>query len=145
MTKILTDISTYDKLRHLAMPKLSYVLQQTGEDLIINQGNEESANAFLRQITQTAWLFLRQMKTLDTANRLEYLIATDVDYRLAFLDYVCSFIYDIYYGGLDPLLSVNERLRLLDGLTPKTKAFVEGSLLNVSNFYRFHYEYRVGY
>lgn len=145
MTKILNDISDYDNNLHIPIPKLSYVLLRTGEDLVVNTGSNEKARAFLVQMTQTAWLFLKQLKTLDTSNRLEYLIATDTEYRQAFLDYVCSFIYDIYYGGYDPLLEPTERVRLLDGMTPKTRAFVEGSLLNIGTFYRFEYKYRVGY
>ena len=145
MTNILQDRSEYLKDIHLPIPKLAYVLERTGENLVLNTGSNDKARSFLIQMTQTAWLFLKQLKTLDTANRLEYLIATDIEYRQAFLDYVCSFIYDIYYGGLDPLLTPSERLRLLDGMTPKTRSFVEGSLLNVGTFYRFEYKYRKGY
>jgi len=145
MTNILTDISTYDTKKHTAYPTLEYVLETTGEDLIANQGDVLKGKAFLKQITETAFNILKQSKIKDTANRLEYLIATNEAYRQAFLDYVCSFIYDLYYGGVDVLLSPTDKLKLTNTLSPKTKSYVEGSLLGIDRFVWFHYDYHVGY
>lgn len=146
MTNILSHISVYDMDSHLPYPSLGYILQETGENITENQaGSVEKANAFVRQMTKTAWLLLKEGKILDTQNKLEYLIATNEEYRLAFLDYVCSFIYDLYYGGIDNVLKPTKDLELKEILSAKTKAFINGSLLGAARIAWVDYEYRVGY
>lgn len=145
-TNILNDISVYDPISHLPYPTLGFIHLETGENIVENQGgNEIKAKAFVKQITNTAWRILSQSKTKETANRLEYLIATNPDYRKSFLDYVCSFIYDMFLNGVDNFLNPTDELNLVDTMTAKTKSFIEGSLLGVSRFAWFPYEYRVGY
>ena len=145
-TNILQDISIYDKTVHLAFPKLEYVKQETGEDIVINQGNSTpKANAFIRQITKTAWNILKQTKLIRDQYTLEYLIATDPEYRLAFLDFVCSFIYDIYIVGADEFLKPQQNPDLSKVLSAKTQSFITASVLSNTNFYGVKYEIRVGY
>lgn len=145
-TNILSNISEYDPINHLPYPTLGYILVETGEDIIVNQGNNEvKAKAFVRQMTNTAWRILKQSKIVDTANRLEFLIATNEEYRKAFLDYVCSFIYDMFLVGVDSFLNTTKELNILDTLSAKTKSFIEGSILSVGRFAWFPYDYRVGY
>jgi len=144
MTNILTDISKYDAKDHMAYPTLSYILQETGEDIIANQGSELKANAYVKQMTKTCWSILASSKdSLDTISRLEYKIATDEKYRKDFIDYVCSFIYDLVINGADMLF--NSDKKGLQALTPKTRAMVQSSSLAVGRFVFFEYNYRVGY
>lgn len=145
MTNILQDISKYDKNAHIPYPTINYVLQETGEDLVTNYGNSAKAEAFIRQATKTAWNILRQSKIQETASALEYLIATNKDYRQAFLDYVCSFIFDIYTIGADEFFKIqNEEGLLKNSLTTKTKSHIESGLLSAGRI-NIRYKYREGY
>lgn len=141
MTEILKDISTYDIENHTPYPTLGFIKQETGEDLISNQGNEQRAIAFVKQVTDISFSILKQSKdTLDTINRLEYLIATDEEYRLLFLNYVCKVIYAMFTYGAD-FLEKNEGI---NGLPSMVKSYVLGSKLSLGKWV-FDYKYRVGY
>lgn len=144
MTNILQSISNYDIKKHLAYPTIGYIKEQTGEDILLNQeGNSERANAFVIQITQTCWNIIKSTKqSLDTISRLEYMIATDESYRQDFLDFVCSFIYDMYSVGAE---KVFESSKPIDSLSARTRALLETSKLSVGTFSPFEYQYRVGY
>ena len=62
MTEILTTISTYDETAHLPFPTLNYIKEETGEDIILNQGDTLKANAFVRQVTKALWNIIKQSK-----------------------------------------------------------------------------------
>jgi hypothetical protein len=144
MTNILTSISTYDLTSHTPYPKLEYILEQTGEDLI-TASDEAKAKAQVYSFTKTAKNFLFSSKLPETRRQLEYLIATDEDYRLAFLDYVVSFIQDVFLVGVDNFFKPTSKLDVTEVLSPKTKSFITGSILSASVFKYFHFEYHVGY
>ena len=144
MTNILTDISTYNDKDHLVYPTLEYILQETGEDIIVNQGSLLKANAYVKQMTRLCWNILASSKdSLDTISRLEYKIATNETYRKDFIDYVVSFIYDLIVNGADTLFDTTKKG--LEALTPKTRSMVQSSSLSVGKFLPFEYNYRVGY
>lgn len=144
MTNILTSISTYDDISHTPFPKLTYILDQTGEDLVA-LSDENKAKSNVIQFTKTAKNILMGSKLMDTRKRLEYLIATDEEYRLAFLDYVCSFIQDVFLVGADNFFKPNNDLDVTNILSPKTKSYITGSILSIKQFTYFDYEYHVGY
>lgn len=141
MTNILTSISTYDEISHTAFPKLEYILEQTGEDLIA-LSDEHKAKAQVIQYTKTARNILFSSKLISTRNDLEYLIATNEDYRLAFIDYAVSFIQDVFLVGAESFFKPSAGL---DVLSPKTRSFISGSILSTAQFKRIEYEYHVGY
>lgn len=145
MTNILLDISTYDDKAHIPYPTVEFIKSETGEDMVFNAGDTEKAQAYIKTYTKTAFRILMQGKTQDTRNRLEYLIATNENYRYAFLEYVCSFIQDVFLAGGDGMLALTNDPNLSNTLTAKTKSFIEGGILSVDRFKWFSYSYRVGY
>lgn len=144
MINILQDISTYSLTDHLPFPTLDFIKQETGYDLFHETGGEEKALGLLRTYTKTAWTTLKALKTMDTAKKLEFLIATDIDYRKAFLDYVASFILAVYQlGGIEFLAPTNERDGSL-ALPLIVRNHLDGSVLRVDRLHLI-YNYRVGY
>lgn len=146
MTNILTHISTYDFETHTPYPTLEFIKTETGEDLVENNGsNVHKAQAQLRQFTDAAYSILKDSKmTLDTINRLEYKIATDEEYRMAFLKYVAKVIFALYNTNAAFLFKEDGK-HGLDKLPTLVRDYVKSSVLNVGKFLPFKYEYRVGY
>lgn len=143
MTRILTDISYYDKTLHLPIPLLSFVKEQTGFDLYLETGDELKAKAYVKTYTQAAWNYLRSTKTLATANAMEYLIATDENWRGEFLLYVTALISSVYTLGGVEVFNKSESADLIRELPMLARAAASGLLatkrLNVK------YKYREGY
>lgn len=142
-TNILESISTYDSDSHIAYPTLDYILEETGEDLKQASDNDEDAVRRLKHMTKTAKRFLMCDKIFDTQKKLEYLIATDEDYRREWLEYVASFVHDVLLTGAN-VLNVPQG-QLQEVLTAKTRAFLESGLLNVKQFGYLEYTYHSGY
>lgn len=143
MTNILTDISTYAINDHLPFPTTDYIKYETGFDLFFESGSQEKADALVRTYTRTAWDVLRSQKTLQTANALEYLIATNEEYRRAFLVYVAVFVSAVYHlGGMDFLAPTGSDPKL--SLPLMVRNHLEGSILRVERLY-VAYDYRKGY
>lgn len=144
MTNILTDISTYSLTDHLPFPTLEFIKHATGFDLFLEAGGEVQALGQLRTYTKTAWATLKAQKTFDTAKKLEYLIATNEEYRRAFLDYVASFVSAVYsLGGINFLSPTAESNTIL-ALPLIVRNHLEGSLLKIERLHLV-YEYRKGY
>lgn len=143
MTDILTSISTYDSDSHIPYPTLEYIKDETGEDLSQEDDTTEDAFRRVKHLTKTAKHFLMHDKILDTQKKLEYLIATNEDYRRAFLEYVASFIFDVVMVGGNVLQTVQGDLNNV--LTAKTKAFMKSKLLSAYHFTYIDYDYHVGY
>lgn len=144
-TNILSDMSTYDINTHTAYPKLSFIRQEIGEDIVANQGTEDKALSYVRQMTDVAFSILKESKdTLDTINRLEYKIATDEEYRLTFIKYVAKVIYATLIYGADYLFLESDK-RGIDRLPIMIKSYVQSSVLSVGVFKYFKYDYHVGY
>lgn len=144
MTNILTDISTYSLKDHLPFPTLEYIEHETGFNLFRESGSEVKAQALIRTYTKAAWNALRAIKTQDTANKLEFLIATNKEYRAAFLEYVTTFVSAVYHlGGID-FLQANENADTSKALPLIVRNYLEGSILKVERLV-LHYDYRVGY
>ena len=144
MTNILKDISTYSIRDHLPFPKLEFIKKETGFDIFQESGNEEKAQALIRTYTKTAWNALRAIKTQDTTNKLEYLIATDERYRYAFLEYVSTFVSAIYHLGAIDFLSPSDKADSSRSLPLMVRNYLEGSILRVDRL-NLIYQYRVGY
>lgn len=144
MTDILKHISTYDTEEHLPFPTLEFIKDETGFDLFYESGSEVKAQAMIKTYTKAAWKALASLKTTETRNKLEYLIATNETYRRAFLDLVASFVNAIYHlGGIDflkatPSVDTSRDLPLL------VRNTIEGSVLSVERLHLI-YTYRVGY
>ena len=112
----------------------------------LNQGGtKEQAQALVRQVTDAVYSILKDSKLeLETISRLEYKIATNQEYRTAFLDYVASCIYAMYNFGADFLFVDNGKIGL-ERLPIMLQSKVKTSILGVGKFLRFEYQYRVGY
>lgn len=144
MTKILTDISTYDVAEHLPMPTLEFIRDETGFDLFKETGDYEKAKTHLKVYTKTAWKVLASSKTIDTKNKIEFLIATKEDWRREFLDLVASFVTSVYQlGGMD-FLSATQNPDLTRELPIIVQAQIKGGLLGLERI-ALTYDYRVGY
>lgn len=144
MTNIMNDISTYSLKDHLPFPTLEYIEYETGFNLFQESGSEVKAQALIRTYTKAAWNALRAIKTQDTANKLEFLIATNKEYRAAFLEYVTTFVSAVYHlGGID-FLQANDNADTSKALPLMVRNYLEGSILKVERLV-LHYDYRVGY
>lgn len=144
MTKILEDVSVYSQRDHLPFPTIDFLKKETGFDIFQESGSEEKAKAIIRTYTKAAWNALRAIKTQDTTNKLEFLIATDERYRYAFLEYVGTFVTAIYHlGGID-FLSPSNNADTSRSLPLMVRNYLEGSILKVERM-NLVYQYRVGY
>lgn len=99
-------------------PTLEYVRVVTGEDMIVNLGNEEKAKAEVRQKAEYILEELVRRNTPDNFNTLEGLIVNDEAYRNEFLRVVCRYIYDDFNYDkpreeiVDGLINGSQLLRL---------------------------------
>lgn len=139
----MSDISYYDSVMHLPVPKLSFIKAQTGFDLYLETGDELKAKAYVKSYTKAAWDYLRSTKTMETANAMEYLIATDERWRSEFLLYVTALIQSVYMLGSVEVFAKSDNADLLRELPMVVRAATSG-LLSTKRLY-INYEYRKGY
>lgn len=143
MTEILSEISYYDKHLHLPVPKLSYIKERTGFDLYLEVGSELKAKAYVKTYTKAAWDYLRSSKIMETANAMEYLIATKENWRGEFLEYVIALINSIYITGGVEVFTATDKIDLTDDLPAMVRASL-GGLLKAKRLTT-RYKYRKGY
>ena len=136
--------SVYDYDLHMPIPTLSFIAAETGEDMIINIGNEAKAMALVRKYTKIAYNLLMSTKIQQTRNDMEFLIATNPEYRLAFISFVAGLISDMYVAG-DEAMLLADGVNIAEHLTLSTRALLEGGLLSISRFTFMRYNYREGY
>lgn len=130
---MLNDLnSVYDLDTHTAYPTIQYIANQTGENMITLTGNELKAKATIRQITDEVKQFLFNSKLRDTYNVLEYLIATNMNYRLEWIKSIANIIYAEYNMSETRQEAIE---RVLKG----------SNLLSIERFTYIKYDYRKGY
>lgn len=138
--------SVYDFTLHLAVPTLEKVRNEVDVDLIEFNGTEVTARADLKMNALRAKNLLMASRTRNSANDIEYLIATNEEYRNDFILYVCNFVYDIIYNGLmDKLNNTVDTDNFMANLTFNSFLFLKGSTLKNNSVASLKYDYRVGY
>lgn len=138
--------SVYDFNLHMPIPTLEKLRAETGIDLLAFAGNETKAKADLKMHTLTAKNILMGSKTRNSANDIEYLIATNETYRNDFISYVCSFVYDILFNGLlEKLNDIVNAEDLTANLSFSSFAMLKGSSLRNNQIIGVKYKYRAGY
>lgn len=138
--------SVYDFNLHLPVPTLEKFRAETGIDLLTFTGTEIKAKADMKMNAIKAKNILMGSKMRNSANDMEYLIATNETYRNDFVSYVCSFIYDILFNGL--LEKMNDIVNAEDltaNLSFGSFAMLKGSSLRNNQITGVRYKYRVGY
>lgn len=125
--------STYDIQSHTAYPNIQFIRNQTGEDMSVIAGNQLNADATIRQITDEVKRVLFEKKLRTTFDILEYLTATNKDYRYEWNRLVASVI-SREYNMLDEDRE-QSILKVLKG----------SSLFSIERFTYIKYDYRVGY
>lgn len=124
--------SYYDLDTHTAYPTIQYIANQTGENMITLTGNELKAKAKIRQITDEIKQSLFNLKIRETFNVMEYLIATNRNYRLEWNKAIANIIY-AEYNMTETRQEAIERV-------------LKGSnLLSIERFTYIKYDYRKGY
>lgn len=99
-------------------PTIEEVRKRTGEDMVINVGNEIKAKAEISQRTEYIKEELVRRNTPDDFNVLEGLILEEETYRNEFIRVVCRYIYDDYNMDkpreeiVDEILKGSQLLRL---------------------------------
>jgi hypothetical protein len=96
--------SVYDYNLHLPIPTNTYILQETGIDLILSTGDSVQANATLRFLTKTAMNAIKTNLTAVARINIEYLVAKSARHRAAFLDVVAYLILAVKGNGIEELL-----------------------------------------
>ncbi len=138
--------SVYDFNLHLPVPTLEKLRAETGIDLLTFTSTETKARADMKMNAIKAKNILMGSKMRNSANDMEYLIATNETYRNDFVSYVCSFIYDILFNGL--LEKMNDIVNAEDltaNLSFDSFAMLKGSSLRNNQITGVRYKYRVGY
>ena len=97
--------SVYNFTLHLPIPTTSYILQETGIDLVVSTGSNAQANATLRFMTRTAMNAIKTNLPAEARLSIEYLIAKNARHRAAFLDVVAYLILAVKGNGIDELLT----------------------------------------
>lgn len=100
--------SVYNFTLHLPIPTISYILQETGIDLVVSTGSTSQANATLRFMTKTAMNAIKTNLTSEAKVIVEYLVAKSERHRAAFLDVVAYLILAVKGNGIDELLKEGE-------------------------------------
>lgn len=136
--------SKYDYNLHMPIPTLSFIADETGENMVINTGSEQKARALVKKYTKIAFNLIMSTKIQQTRNDLEYLIATNAEYRYAFISFVAGLISDIYVAG-DEALLLASGVDITKHLTISTRALLEGGVLSIGRFAGLRYRHREGY
>ncbi len=82
-------------------PSIDHVRKETGEDMLINAGNELKAKAEIKQYGDYLLRELKKQNTHKNYNNIKRLIETNTKWSSAWLGAVCSFIYEDYNTNRD--------------------------------------------
>lgn len=96
--------SVYNFQLHLPIPTRSYIMRETGMDLILATGNEVEADALLRFMSITAMNMIKANVPSNARLNIEFLIAKNKRHREAFLEVVAMMILSAKGKGIDTLL-----------------------------------------
>lgn len=135
--------SIYDFNTHLPLPTTQKILDDTGINLIELEGSTLRANSKIKLFARKAYRILVYGKVERTNRDLEYLIATDINFRSAFVEYVVNLIGDIFISGNNSILMASDSENS-EALKQRAKLYHSG-LLDAPRYSISHYEYRVGY
>lgn len=88
---------TWDKILHFPIPTLNYIMQRTGEDMLLNFDTELEAKGAVVSIVRTSKLFLfsNRVDMLEW----EYAIAHSEDILYQVLEYILEFINVAFVTG----------------------------------------------
>jgi|SRR5690625_917928 len=82
-------------------PSIDEVRKKTGEDMLINAGNELKAIAEIKQYGDFLLRELKRQNTHKNYNNVKRLIKTNTTWHTAWIEAVCSFIYEDYNTNRD--------------------------------------------
>lgn len=135
--------SEYNFSTHLPYPTLDRIYEDTGINLIELEGSTHKAEAKIRLFTTKAYRILVYGKVEKTNRDLEYLIATSLDFRESFIQYVTNLIGDVFISGNNSILMSSES-ESSESLRQRARLYHSGSL-DAARYDVKRYEYRLGY
>jgi len=129
------NISTYDFDNHIPVPSLSYFKKTTGEDLQLALGLDAAkANAVMFSHTKDAMNILLAAKLSADRKVIEYLIATNPDHRMDFVNYVCAYVKSTLVTGDEALMETGETNDPIDSLPKVAQNAIKGTKLNIERY-----------
>lgn len=96
--------SVYDYQLHLPIPTRSFVLRETGIDMVLATGSEIEADATIRFMTTTAMNMIKTNVPPQAKINIEFLIAKSTRHRQAFISLVAYMLLAAKGKGIDALL-----------------------------------------
>jgi hypothetical protein len=106
----LDGYSVYDYNIHLPLPTFSFILQETGVDLVLATGSEQEAQSVVRFLSQTAMNIIKDNVPPQAKINIEFLIAKSAKHRQAFITMVAYLVLTTRAKGLDDLLANTEQI-----------------------------------
>lgn len=138
--------SFYDFKLHLPIPTIEFVLENAGFNMVEISGGELQAKNDIKFCTILASRIMYADKLRETKQILEYLIATNQNYRLDFLIYVATFINDMIMNGLiNKLSEISNVESFAQNLSLSCYAMLKSGSLATSRFLPIKFDYRRGY
>ncbi len=135
--------SVYDFNEHMPFPKIDYVRNETGVDMVVGIGGSTQANATLRFLTKLMMNVIKDSIMPVSRPKVEFLIAKDKQYRKAFEDSVCALILTTRGKGISELLESGGLEKA--SLAKIVQATASILFTNQYNFYLHDTQIRSGY
>jgi len=101
----LDGFSVYDYNRHIPIPTFSFVIDETGIDLVLATGSEQEAQSVLTFLSQTAMNIIKDNVPPQAKINIEFLVAKSERHRRAFITMVAYLVLTTRSKGLDDLLA----------------------------------------
>ena len=145
------NISVYDFDNHLPIPTVSYFKKTTGEDIMLELGiDAQKATAIMFKHAKDCMNILQASKSAQDRKVIEYLIATSEDYRMNFVNYVCTYVASTLINGDEALTELGHTSNPLDRLPQSAQNAIKSTNIGIQRFTdRLRYEvetnYRKGY
>lgn len=131
----MTDISKnskYDLESHTPIITVEYITKTTGVDLKVNGdmiiGTVEGK---IKMLCLQAKAFLFNLKLYETQRVMEYLIATNIEWRRAFEYYACMYVIQSVIYNPDWEKTPKEITSAIDGSLLKTNYFTQRAIYEV--------------
>lgn len=138
--------SKYDFKLHLPIPTLSFIVENSGFDMLEITGSKLQAERDIKFCTIIASRIMYADKLRNTKQVLEYMIATKESYRTDFLLYVATFINDMIMNGLISKLSeISNFESFAKNLSLSCYVMLKSGSLATSRFVPMSFDYRKGY
>ena len=145
------NISIYDFDNHLPVPTVGYFKKTTGEDIMLELGiDAQKAAAIMFKHAKDCMNILQASKLMQDRKVVEYLIATNQDYRTDFVNYVCAYVASTLINGDEAITELGHTSNPLDRLPQSAQNAVKSTKIGIQKFtdrMRFEVEkiYRKGY